>query len=56
MSQHLLSFARSHLDDKPEAYLILLWCMYKANETKGRYSEHIKNHLTNYRGQTTVLA
>lgn len=47
MSQYLLSFARSHLDGKPDAYLALLWCLYKANQSKGRYSEHIKSHLTN---------
>lgn len=46
MSQYLLSFARSHLNNKSDAYLALLWCLYKANQTKGRYSEHIKIYLT----------
>lgn len=46
MSQYLLSFARSHLDGKSDAYLALLWCMYRANQSKGRYTEHIKAHLT----------
>lgn len=46
MSQYLLSFARGHLDGKSDAYLALLWCLYKANQSKGRYSEHIKAHLT----------
>ncbi|MDT4815623.1 DNA replication and repair protein RecF [compost metagenome] len=46
MSQYLLSFARSHLDDKTDGYLALLWCMYKANQERGRYSEHIKAYLT----------
>lgn len=46
MSQYLLSFARSHLDGKTDGYLALLWCMYKANQERGRYSEHIKAYLT----------
>lgn len=46
MSQYLLSFARSHLDGKSDAYLALFWCLYKANQSKGRYSEHIKTYLT----------
>lgn len=46
MSQYLLSFARENLTDRSGAYLALLWCMYKANSTKGRYSEHIKSYLT----------
>lgn len=46
MSQYLLSFARSHLDGKTDGYLALLWCMYKANQDRGRYSEHIKAYLT----------
>ncbi|WP_104204363.1 AAA family ATPase [Billgrantia saliphila] len=45
MSQYLLSFARSHLDGKSDAYLALFWCLYKANQSKGRYSEHIKTYL-----------
>lgn len=46
MSQYLLSFARENLAGKSDAYLALLWCMYKANQSKGRYSDHIKSHLT----------
>lgn len=46
MSQYLLSFARENLAGKSNAYLALLWCMYKANQGKGRYSDHIKSHLT----------
>lgn len=46
MSQYLLSFARESIDDKPDAYLALLWCIYKANGAKGRYSDHIKAHLS----------
>lgn len=46
MSQYLLSFARSHLVGKSEAYIALLWCIYKTNQSQGRYSEHIKNHLS----------
>ncbi|PJY96156.1 ATP-binding protein [Pseudomonas donghuensis] len=46
MSQYLLSFARSHLEGKSDGYLALLWCMYKANQDRGRYSEHIKAYLT----------
>lgn len=46
MSQYLLSFARENLAGKSDAYLALLWCMYKANQDKGRYSDHIKSHLT----------
>lgn len=51
MSQYLLSFARGHLDGKSDAYLALLWCLYKANQSKGRYSEHIKAHLTKVAGE-----
>lgn len=46
MSQYLLSFARENIDNKPDAYLALLWCIYKVNGSKGRYSDHIKSHLT----------
>lgn len=46
MSQYLLSFAKDNLVGKPDAYIALLWCMYKANQDKGRYSEHIKSYLT----------
>lgn len=46
MSQYLLSFGRAHLEGKSDAYLTLLWCLYKANQSKGRYSDHIKVHLT----------
>ncbi|MGP9643586.1 MULTISPECIES: AAA family ATPase [unclassified Halomonas] len=46
MSQYLLSFAKSHLNGKSDAYLALFWCLYKANQSKGRYSEHIKTYLT----------
>ncbi|WP_236194832.1 ATP-binding protein [Pseudomonas glycinae] len=46
MSQYLLSFARENLEDKPDAYLALLWCIYKGNGSKGRYSDHIKSHLS----------
>lgn len=45
MSQYLLSFARDNLDSKSNAYLALFWCLYKANQSKGRYSEHIKSYL-----------
>lgn len=27
------------------ASLVLLWCMYQANQSKGRYSDHIKSHI-----------
>lgn len=46
MSQYLLSFARQHLEGRTNAYLVLLWCMYQANQSKGRYSDHIKTHIT----------
>ncbi|MBF8668174.1 AAA family ATPase [Pseudomonas putida] len=46
MSQYLLSFARQNLEGRTDAYLVLLWCMYKANHIKGRYSDHIKSHIT----------
>lgn len=46
MSQYLLSFARENLVGKSDAYLALLWCIYKANQSKGRYSDHIKSYLT----------
>lgn len=46
MSQFLLSFARTHLTDKTDGYLALLWCMYKANQERGRYTEHIKTYLS----------
>lgn len=46
MSQYLLSFARQHLEERTDAYLVLLWCMYQANQSKGRYSDHIKTHIT----------
>lgn len=46
MSQHLLSFAKENLADRSDAYLALLWCMYKTYPAKGRYSDHIKAHLT----------
>ncbi|EFQ63144.1 hypothetical protein PFWH6_2821 [Pseudomonas fluorescens WH6] len=46
MSQYLLSFARQNLEGRNEPYLILLWCMYQANQSKGRYSDHIKAHIT----------
>jgi hypothetical protein len=29
MSQYLLSFARQNLEGRSDAYLMLLWCMYK---------------------------
>ncbi len=51
MSQYLLSFARENLVGKSDAYLALLWCMFKANQEKGRYSDHIKSHLTTAAGQ-----
>ena len=37
MSQYLLSFARQNLEGRSDAYLVLLWCMYQANQSKGRY-------------------
>jgi len=46
MSQYLLSFARQNLEGRSDAYLVLLWCMYQANQSKGRYSDHIKAHIT----------
>ncbi|WP_447741698.1 AAA family ATPase [Pseudomonas laurentiana] len=46
MSQYLLSFARQNLEGRSDAYLILFWCMYQANQGKGRYSDHIKAHIT----------
>ncbi|WP_447903434.1 AAA family ATPase [Pseudomonas serbica] len=46
MSQYLLSFARQNLEGRTDAYLVLLWCMYQANHSKGRYSDHIKSHIT----------
>jgi len=46
MSQYLLSFARQNLDGRTDAYLVLLWCIYQANQDKGRYSDHIKAHIT----------
>lgn len=46
MSQYLLSFAKDNLVGKSDAYLALLWCMYKADLAKGRYSDHIKSQLT----------
>ncbi|WP_210132515.1 AAA family ATPase [Stenotrophomonas rhizophila] len=45
MSQYLLSFARQRLEGRTDAYLTLLWCMYQANQSKGRYSDHIKAHI-----------
>ncbi|POA28209.1 MULTISPECIES: AAA family ATPase [unclassified Pseudomonas] len=45
MSQYLLSFARQNLEGRTDAYLVLLWCMYQANQSKGRYSDHIKAHI-----------
>lgn len=46
MSQHLLSFAKESLIGKSDAYLALLWCMYKGRQNKGRYSDHIKLYVT----------
>lgn len=46
MSQYLLSFARQNLEGRTDAYLVLLWCLYQANQSKGRYSDHIKSHIT----------
>jgi DNA sulfur modification protein DndD len=46
MSQYLLSFARQNLEGRSDAYLVLLWCMYQANQNKGRYTDHIKTHIT----------
>lgn len=46
MSQYLLSFALQNLEGRSDAYLVLLWCMYKAYQGKGRYSDHIKNHIS----------
>jgi DNA sulfur modification protein DndD len=46
MSQYLLNFAKENLVGKSDAYLALLWCMYKGAQDKGRYSDHIKLHLT----------
>jgi DNA sulfur modification protein DndD len=41
-----MSFAKKHLVGKSNAYLSLLWCMYKGRQSKGRYSDHIKLHLS----------
>lgn len=46
MSQYLLSFARRNLEGRSDAYLVLLWCMYQAYQGKGRYSDHIKSHIS----------
>ncbi|WP_409265252.1 AAA family ATPase [Pseudomonas sp. KCJK8521] len=46
MSQYLLSFARQNLEGRSDAYLVLLWCMLQAYQSKGRYSDHIKNHIS----------
>ncbi|OLO07404.1 hypothetical protein BTW08_11520 [Salinicola sp. MH3R3-1] len=46
MSQYLMSFVKQNLLGKSDAYLSLLWCMYKENQDKGRYSDHIKSYLT----------
>lgn len=46
MSQYLLSFARQNLEGRTDAYLALLWCLYQENQSKGRYSDHIKTHIT----------
>ena len=46
MSQYLMSFAKKHLAGKSNAYLSLLWCMYKGAQSKGRYSDHIKIYLS----------
>lgn len=45
MSQYLLSFAKQHLEGRTETYLMLLWCIYQANQSTGRYSDHIKAHI-----------
>lgn len=45
MSQYLLSFARQNLEGRADAYLVLLRCMYQANQSKGRYADHIKSHI-----------
>lgn len=46
MSQYLMRFAKSYLGDKNDAYIALLWSLYKANEQKGRYSDQIKQYLS----------
>lgn len=46
MSQYLLSFARQNLEGRTDAYLVLLWCIYQADQNKGRYSDHIKSQIT----------
>jgi DNA sulfur modification protein DndD len=46
VSQYLMSFAKKHLAGKSNAYLSLLWCMYKGAQSKGRYSDHIKIYLS----------
>lgn len=45
MSQYLLNFGRSHLSGKSDGYLAFLWCMAKASQDRGRYSDHIKSYL-----------
>lgn len=45
MSQYLLNFTRSHLSGKSDGYLALLWCLAKASQDRGRYSDHIKSYL-----------
>ena len=47
MSQYLLSFARQHLEGRTDAYLALLWYMYKARFSRTRrYSDQIKLYIT----------
>jgi DNA sulfur modification protein DndD len=55
MSQYLMSFAKNHIGGKSDAYLALLWCMYKSAQSKGRYSDHIKVHLTSATDQLLGL-
>lgn len=46
VSQYLLNFAKHNLEGKSEAYLILLWCLYKGYNKTGRYSDQIKSYLS----------
>jgi len=44
MGQYLLSFASSNLGDKSDGCLALLWCMIKASQVRGHYSDHIESY------------
>lgn len=48
MSQYLLSFAKQHISNKSKPYLIILWCLSRAQNTSRRYSDHIKDYLNKH--------